>query len=212
MCDLISRLHAKDPADRFASAQDVADLLADFQGARPSPDHAHVTLAVPPPESAKKPPSTIDPEAAPGFPQPWFLLNRWSLAAAVILARFAGLALTDASGLTDFHGTVIRLFSPEGTLVIEVDDPRVSVTIDGSDIVMTGTGAKEIRLQPGIYKVEATKHGKIVSQELVTVQRNGRRVVRVSREPPRSLASARRSPPMSPLGSVSSPSCQRPSR
>ncbi len=191
VCDLISRLHAKDPADRFASAQDVADLLADFQGARQSPDHARVTLAVPPPELAKKPPSTIDPEAAPGFPQPWFLHNRWFVAAAVILALLAGFGLTDASGSTNLHGTVIRLFSPEGTLVIEVDDPRVSVKIAGSDIVMTGTGAKEIRLQPGIYKVEATKHGKIVSQELVTVQRNGRQVVRVSREPPRSLASAR---------------------
>src|SRR5260221_7463991 len=28
LCDLISRLHAKRPEDRFASAQEVADLLA----------------------------------------------------------------------------------------------------------------------------------------------------------------------------------------
>ena len=28
LCDLISRLHAKNPADRIATAQDVADLLA----------------------------------------------------------------------------------------------------------------------------------------------------------------------------------------
>src|SRR5262249_59989903 len=27
LCDLITRLHAKNPADRFPSAQDVADLL-----------------------------------------------------------------------------------------------------------------------------------------------------------------------------------------
>ena len=28
LCELISRLHAKNPADRTTSAQDVADLLA----------------------------------------------------------------------------------------------------------------------------------------------------------------------------------------
>ena len=67
------------------------------------------------------------------------------------------LGFTEATGVTDFRGTVIRLFSPEGTLVVEVDDPGVSVKIDGSDIVITGAGAREIRLQPGRYTVEATQ-------------------------------------------------------
>src|SRR5262249_32197325 len=40
----------------------------------------------------------------------------------------------------------------------------------------------EIRLKPGQYKVEASKDGKVVSQELVTVERNGRRVVRIRKE------------------------------
>src|SRR5262249_48039924 len=48
--------------------------------------------------------------------------------------------------------------------------------------VITGTGAKEIRLKPGQYKVEASKDGKVVRQELVTVGRNGRQVVRISHE------------------------------
>ena len=47
---------------------------------------------------------------------------------------------------------------------------------------ITGAGVKEIRLQPGRYTVEASKNGKLVQQELVTVTRNGRQVVRVSRE------------------------------
>src|SRR5262249_4878188 len=64
----------------------------------------------------------------------------------------------------------------------EVDDPEVSVKIDGSELVITGAGAKEIRLKPGQYKVEASKDGKIVSQELVTVTRNDRKVVRVIKE------------------------------
>jgi hypothetical protein len=94
----------------------------------------------------------------------------------------AGLAAGEATGVTDVRGTVIRLFSPEGTLVVEVDDPGVSVTVDGGDVVITGAGAREIRLKPGQYKVEASKDGKVVSRELVTVARNGRQVVRISKE------------------------------
>src|SRR5262249_30536745 len=109
--------------------------------------------------------------------------RRWAaVAAAVFGALFAGLSLTEATGATNLRGTVIRLFSPDGTLVVEVDDPGVSVSIDGGEMVITGTGAKEIRLKPGHYKVLASKDGKPVLQELVTVTKNGRQVVRVSRE------------------------------
>src|SRR5262249_47802386 len=52
----------------------------------------------------------------------------------------------------------------------------------GEGMVITGAGVKEIRLKPGQYKVRASKDGKPVSQELVTVVKNGRQVVRVSRE------------------------------
>ena len=135
------------------------------------------------------------PEAAPAIRRPRFRTRRWAAAAAVLLLLLGGLGFTEATGVTDFHGTVIRLFSPEGTLVVEVDDPGVSVKIDGSDIVITGAGAKEIRLKPGSYTVEASKDGKVVSQELVTVTRNGRQVVRVSQEaPPKSIATPTNDP------------------
>ena len=49
----------------------------------------------------------------------------------------AGLGVGEATGVTKVRGTVIRLFSPEGTLVVEVDDPGVSVTVDGGDVVIT---------------------------------------------------------------------------
>jgi Leucine-rich repeat (LRR) protein len=56
------------------------------------------------------------------------------------------------------------------------------VTVDGGDVVITGAGVKEIRLKPGQYKVAASKDGKVIRQELVTVSRNGRQVVRISKE------------------------------
>ncbi len=92
-----------------------------------------------------------------------------------------GLGLGEATGVTDVRGTVIRLLSPEGTLVVEVDDPGVSVAVEGADIVITGAGAKEIRLKPGQYKVEASKDGKVLRRELVTV---GARAARSCGSPP----------------------------
>jgi serine/threonine protein kinase len=175
LCRLIDRLHAKKPADRPASAKEVADLLAGLLA-----DSNQGTSPVPVPGR----PSTV-----PGAPRqagpsdrravlsrPW----RWAAAALVLLC--VGLGLGEATGVTDVRGTVIRLVSPEGTLVVEVDDPGVSVTVDGADVVITGAGAREIRLKPGRYKVEASKDGQVVSKELVTVARNGRQVVRITKE------------------------------
>src|SRR5262249_10004465 len=166
LCRLIGRLQAKKPADRPASAQEVADLLAgllaDVQGQRPAT-------------------SSIG-TAGPPARRRVVSFRRWQLAAAAVVLLAVGLGLGEATGVTDMRGTVIRLFSPEGTLVVEVDDPGVSVTVDGADVVITGAGAKEIRLKPGQYKVEASKDGQVVRQELVTVSRDGRQVVRISKE------------------------------
>ena len=104
------------------------------------------------------------------------------VAASLLLALLAGLGLAEASGVSNVRGVVVRLFFPDGTLVVEVDDPGVSVRIDGSDLVITGTGVKELRVKPGDYRVVASKDGRVVQQELVRVERNGRRVIRVARE------------------------------
>jgi eukaryotic-like serine/threonine-protein kinase len=194
LCELISVLHAKIPADRIISAQDVADLfaerLAEFQGLGripPVPD-------VPKSGEAKAPPPEEIPIAQCAIRRPGFYHRRWQVAAAALVMLFGSVGFTEATGFTDFHGTVIRLLSPEGTLVVEVEDPGVSVKIDGPDIVITGAGAREIRLTPGRYTVEARKDGKVVSRELVTVTNNGRRVVRVSREAPPETKITARSP------------------
>jgi eukaryotic-like serine/threonine-protein kinase len=166
ICQLIERLHAKKPAERPASAVEVADLLAGLLADLQQPNSVSVGHV----------------GNAPGRQARWKRAPRrwlWAGAAVVLLA---GLGFGEATGVTDVRGTVIRLLSPEGTLVVEVDDPSVSVAVDGGDVVITGAGAKEIRLKPGQYKVEASKDGKLVRRELVTVARNGRQVVRISKE------------------------------
>ena len=162
LCNIIARLHAKKPEDRFATATEVAELLGRCLAEMQRPGSV--------------------PEAAPAIRRPRFRSRRWAAAAAVFLMLLGSLGFTEAFGVTNFHSTVIRLFSPEGTLVVEVDDPKVSVQIDGSEIVITGAGVQEIRLKPGRYTVEANKDGKLVRRELVTVTNNGREVVRVHQE------------------------------
>jgi hypothetical protein len=168
LCRLIERLHAKKPADRPASATEVADLLAQLL--------ADLSCG-----RSREPSGTV--QARGPARQAGPARRKWLWAAAALVVLSAGLGLGETTGVTEVRGTVIRLLSAEGTLVVEVDDPGVSVAVDGADVVISGAGAKELRLRPGQYKVEASKDGKVVRRELVTVGRNGRQVVRVSKEP-----------------------------
>ena len=77
-----------------------------------------------------------------GFDGPDSRKRRRAAAAAVLVMLLGCLGFTEATGVTNFHGTVIRLFSPEGTLVVEVDDPGVSVKIDGLGHRHHGSGGQ----------------------------------------------------------------------
>ena len=116
-----------------------------------------------------KPAATAEPTRVPRR-------RRWiAAAAAVLLVLTAGLGVTETTGVTHLRGTVIRLFTPRGTLVVEINDPQVKVTIEGEDIVIHGAGVQEVRLRPGTYRLHATKDGVPVklSSELVTITRGG---------------------------------------
>jgi hypothetical protein len=181
LSELIARLHAKDPADRPTSAQEVADVLAERLMDLSEPHTLRFRATHEAGRSGQRIGGVTTPY--PASPRARFGRRRWLWAAAAVLFLLvAGLGVSEATGVSDVRGTVIRLFSPDGTLVVEVDDPGVSVTVDGGDVVITGAGAKEIRLKPGQYKLEASKDGTLVRRELVTVARNGRQVVRISKE------------------------------
>jgi mono/diheme cytochrome c family protein len=106
------------------------------------------------------------------------------VAAIKILLVLGGLGLSEATGVTSLAATVIRVLTPDGTLVVEVDDPQINVTIEGAGgVVITGAGAKEIRLKHGSYRVLAVKDGKAIKKELVNISRGGKQIVKVSVEP-----------------------------
>ncbi|MFO0958885.1 MAG: protein kinase [Isosphaeraceae bacterium] len=186
LCDIIAKLHAKRADDRFQSAREVADLLGRCLAEIPLPGAIPDLSGLVSASSATAPPGLDPPEAAPATASrpPRSRPHRWVAAAVVLAAVSGGFGLAEATGTSDVRGTLIRLFSPEGTLVVEVDDPGVVVSIDGSELVISGAGVQEIRLKPGAHTVQARKAGKSVPviPELVTVARNGRQIVRVSRE------------------------------
>jgi hypothetical protein len=174
---IINRLHVKDPAGRFQSAAEAAELLGQHL------DHLRQPERVPRPGGI-----TLHRQSA------WMARGRrWAVVAAVILL-LAGLGMTEATGVTNLSGTVIRILVPDGTLVVEVDDPSVKVTIEGDGgIVIRGAGLEEIRLRPGIYKVQADRDGKSVplERELVSIAKSGREVVRVKLDASAAQAAAK---------------------
>jgi hypothetical protein len=165
---IVAKLMAKDPADRFTTAAEVAKLLEQCL--------AHVQN-----------PSVTPLPPIPGHAPRFATLRRsvWARRAALILPILAGIfVVTEATGYTQVMqalGTVLRFKAEEGTLVVEIDDPSIKVTLDGKDLVIAGAGAQEIRLKPGSYTLRATKDGQ-TKTEIVHVTRDGRSTVKVSFE------------------------------
>jgi formylglycine-generating enzyme required for sulfatase activity len=179
LCAVVDKLHAKLPAERFQSAAELAETLGRYLAHLQQP-------AIPFPTTM---PLTAGPEklSLASIGSRWRVARRRWMIAAVAALMIAGvtLSLTDASGITHLAATVIRIFTPDGTLVVETDDPGVKVTIEGDGgLVIAGAGPQEVRVLPGNYQVQATKDGKPVKvdHELVTISRGGRQVVRVSLE------------------------------
>src|SRR5262249_13692301 len=112
---LIDRLHAHDPAERYQSAAEVASLLEHCLA------HVRQPATVPLPEELREPP--VRARRRQGS------RRRGWLAAALFLGF--GVALL-------FGVTVLRFRTPAGTLIVEVDDPSIHVTVDGDQVLITG--------------------------------------------------------------------------
>jgi WD40 repeat protein/serine/threonine protein kinase len=175
LVQIIEKLHVKNPAQRFQSAAEVAELLEQHL--------AHLAQPVSMPRPSIGSTEISRQAGARGH------LRRWAMAAALLALLFSGLYVTEVTGVThvsEFVTTALRIRTPDGTLVVEVNDPLVKVTIDGDgqEIAIAGAGPQEVRLRPGRYQVRASRDGMPVSvdQELVTITRGDKQLVKVSRE------------------------------
>lgn len=176
LCELIGHLHAKDPADRYVSAEKVADVLGKSLEAVEAGQTPQNLL---PAKFTSDEPTTPKP---PVRKPSRLTSSRLAQAAMIGLVCLVCLGITEATNVTNLSSTVIRLVTGSGILVIETDDPNIIVAIDGEEISIKGAGVEELTLRPGEYKIAAMKDGQPIKQELVSITRNGRSVVRMSLE------------------------------
>lgn len=163
---IVAKLQAKDPAARFATAAEVADLFGRCLAYLEDPHQA-------PPFVPRRPPAP-----------PRKAARAWVVAAALLALAITGLGATaqsEVAVMADFVATVLRLKTPDGTLVIQVDDPDVKVRIDGEDVILTGVGPRELRLSVGAHRVEMAKGGK-VEQDIITITRGGKQTIKATLE------------------------------
>lgn len=181
LVEIIDRLLAKQPTERFQSAQEVADLLghylAQVQNSRLAPrdEPQHGQSGGPQAYHAERDGNRRNVTATRG----------WVVGTAVLACLFAGLGFSEATGVTRLASVVIRIVTGEGTLIVESDDPAVKVTIEGDGgLVIGGAGPQEVRLRPGSYKVRADKDGQPLrpDRELVSIARGDKQIVRVRLE------------------------------
>jgi eukaryotic-like serine/threonine-protein kinase len=186
ICEIVGHLHAKNPDERYGSAKAVSKLLAtclaDVEQGRVPWISAPARSA----EGAEEPAeiACVAEKPRPRAAQFAALRPRLRVAALVLIVLFAGLGITEATGVSQLATTVIRLTTGSGTLVIEADDPGIQVMVsgDGDEVTIRGGGVEQLTLRPGKYQVAASIQGKPVKQELVTITRNGRSVVRIGLE------------------------------
>ena len=167
LVDIIDRLMAKKPDERIQNSAELAELLGSHLAHLQDPDN------VPAPASAQPKPSSG-------------LRSLRSLLLAALMIGGIGLGITEAAGVTnvsEFLSIVLRLKTPEGTLVVEIEDPDVEVSVDGSEIVLSGITKKELRLKPGKYQYRATRNGEPAESDWVTIERDGKTVVRIQQMP-----------------------------
>ena len=87
-----------------------------------------------------------------------------------LLCVFASIVLL--AGEVD--AATLHFGAHDGTILVEVDDPNVKVSMDGRELKITGAGLEEVRLTigPHLFRVAG-------GRELLTITREGRAVVQV---------------------------------
>jgi WD40 repeat protein/Leucine-rich repeat (LRR) protein len=187
--ELVMQLLTKDPARRPGSATEVARRLADIETGLTVPLAKPVLRAEPPnPWVDLDVTQSVSPTRQRGVPSdPRSRVGltggpprrRWIVASVVVLALLP---------LGYFYGgTVIRIATNKGQLVVEVDDPKVEVTVkENGAVIQDRPGEREITLVAGEHEVQVTIKDAAGETHFftrkLTLKRGGREVVDVRQE------------------------------
>ncbi len=150
---IVKKLMAKNPEERYQSAGEVSALLERCLA------HVQQPTVVPLPVG-------IADKAKRRRPNRTAILTGVVAAAAILIAA-----------------TVLRIKTDNGTLEITLYDPNATVTVDKTDIVVSGIqGVKEFHLKAGDYTVHQTKDGKPEKTEVVSIKQGEKTPLRVTFE------------------------------
>jgi serine/threonine protein kinase len=128
LCDVISKLHAKKPEDRFGSATEVADLLGRYllewqvSGSLKEQGRAQTAANAPSVATAPLAPgvSSTNQSAARHMPR-----RLWLATAVLASLVIVGLGLTEAIGITQFSRGLGRWLASEGPPIVKVGGEKV---------------------------------------------------------------------------------------
>jgi WD40 repeat protein len=168
---VVSRMMAKDPAQRYQTPLEVAQALVPFiktvavpGAANTAPDRAAPPTVVRGPMTAKA--TVISPVGKPKKAAP--LMWLWLPAVGLVLM------LLLAGGLVLFTvGVFWAKSSGTGILVVEVDEPDADIYVDGDKMSPRwshGGKRAELRIKSGTHKVEVKKDGFAAFSEVADLQ------------------------------------------
>ena len=149
---IIDRLLAKNPDERFQTASELADLLGKHLAHVQDPTRMSMPVLGLDDEQEADSLSHSVAGSKPSRHRPWVI------ATAVLLLLVGGLGMTEATGVTKFVSILIEIWTPHGTLIVDIADPDVTVKIDGRDydkgkvfspVFSGGRQARAITLSPG---------------------------------------------------------------
>jgi serine/threonine protein kinase/Leucine-rich repeat (LRR) protein len=177
---LVMQMLAKEPAQRPASAQEVADRLLTLETELTAP------VAVRSPDTVQLPAEDARAAEPPATPA----ARRWRPRSRGLVA--AGVALAVLLPLTYLYGGLVwRIATNQGELVIESNDPNIEVTIKGPAATVYDK-AKDRRfvLTAGAYEVEVREDGDgglRFAAKKVTITRGGKETFHAELKPAKTL-------------------------
>jgi serine/threonine protein kinase len=165
LCAIIDKLHAKDPEDRFQSANEVAELLEQHL--------AHLQQ----PSQAPMPAPVVLPAADNGTPRR--RLPRW-------LLPVAGLLLV-LPLLPYFYGeSVVHFVTNKGELILETEDPALEVTVlQNGSIIRDRSTQRRFVLDAGEnaeIRVAVPETDRLLFRKDFAIRRGGKTRISIDRE------------------------------
>ena len=181
IAELVDRMLSHDPARRPQSADEVAQSLAPFSdGAAPQP-LIRAALNVPDAQDEQL--------SSPMQPNPLMIAAATCEGSGRAKSRWPWWIAAAFAPLAFFAGIMITVTTDKGTLVIESDEPGVTVNVTQGDKVIESLrveqSAKSIRLQSGKYVVEligVDSDGLEISDSQVLLTRGDKQVVSIKRQ------------------------------